>query len=56
MIKLIRTHLGMSQTALSIRAEIPQSTVSRIEQGRREANLSTLQKILKAISCDLVIS
>jgi transcriptional regulator with XRE-family HTH domain len=56
LIKLIRTQLGMSQTSLAKRAGIPQSTVSRIEQGQRDLNLSTLQKILNAISCDLVLA
>lgn len=55
-IKLIRQHLGMSQKALAKRAGVPQSTVSRIEQGQRDASLSTLTKILDALSCDLVIS
>lgn len=55
-IKLIRQHLGMSQKALAKRAGVPQSTVSRIEQGQRDANLFTLTKILDAISCDLVIA
>ena len=55
LIKSIRLQLGMSQKALAKRAGVPQSTVSRIEQEERDANLSTLNKILGAISCDLVI-
>lgn len=55
LIKLIRLQLGMSQKALAKRAGVPQSTVSRIEQGMRDVGLSTLNKILSAISCDLVI-
>jgi transcriptional regulator with XRE-family HTH domain len=55
LIKLVRTQLRMSQAVLSKRAGIPQSTVSRIEQGRKESNLSTLNKILDALSCDLII-
>lgn len=55
LIKSIRLQLGMSQKALAKRAGVPQSTISRIEQGERDANLSTLNKILGAISCDLVI-
>lgn len=55
LIKSIRVQLGMSQKALAKRAGIPQSTISRIEHGERDANLSTLIKILGAISCDLVI-
>lgn len=55
LIKSIRVQLGMSQKALAKRANVPQSTISRIEQEERDANLSTLNKILSAISCDLVI-
>jgi transcriptional regulator with XRE-family HTH domain len=55
LIKSIRVQLGMSQKALAKRAGVPQSTISRIEQEERDANLSTLNKILAAISCDLVI-
>ena len=56
LVKAIRSQLGMSQNALARRAGVPQSTVSRIEQGQRDMNLSTLHKILGAISCDLVIA
>lgn len=55
LIKSVRTQLGMSQKALAQRAGVPQSTISRIEQEERDANLATLNKILAAISCDLVI-
>lgn len=56
LIKITRTQLGMSQTCLAKRAGVPQSTVSRIEKGQRDLSLYTLQKILSAISCDLVIA
>lgn len=56
LIKLIRTQLGMSQASLAQRAGVPQSTVSRVEKGQRDLSLSTLQKILIALSCDLVIA
>lgn len=55
LIKSIRLQLGISQKVLAKRAGVPQSTVSRIEQEEKDANLSTLHKILGAISCDLVI-
>lgn len=55
LIKSIRVQLGMSQKVLAKRAGVPQSTISRIEQEERDANLSTLNKILSAISCNLVI-
>lgn len=56
LIKLIRTQLGMSQAFLAQRAGVPQSTVSRIEKGQHDLSLSTLQKILIALSCDLVMA
>ena len=56
MIKLIRTQLGMSQKILAKRARVPQSTISRIEKGQIEPSLSTIQKVLQAISCDYIIS
>lgn len=56
LIKSIRQQLGISQKILAKRAGVPQSTISRIEQREREANISTLNKILDAISCDLVIT
>jgi transcriptional regulator with XRE-family HTH domain len=55
LIKSIRVQLGMSQRILAKRAKIPQSTVSRIEQGQRDTSVSTLHKILGAMSCDLII-
>lgn len=56
LIKSIRKQLGISQKALAKRCKVPQSTVSRIEQGRKDIYLSTLTKILSALSCDLVIA
>jgi transcriptional regulator with XRE-family HTH domain len=56
LIKLIRSHLGLSQTALARRAGVPQSTVSRVEAGKKDVSLSTLQKILEASSCDLILA
>jgi transcriptional regulator with XRE-family HTH domain len=56
LIKSIRVQLGMSQKTLARRAGVPQSTISRIEQGQRDTSLSMLSKILEAISCDLVVA
>jgi len=55
LIKSIRLQLGMSQAVLAKRAGVPQSTVSRVEQGERETSLSTLNKIMEALSCQLVV-
>lgn len=54
-IKLIRCQLGMPQKVLAKKAKVPQSTISRVEQGKGEASVSTLKKILQELSCDLVI-
>ena len=56
LITLIRGQLRMSQRALAKRAKIPQSTVSKIESGVQQANVRTLEKILNAMDCDLLIS
>lgn len=56
LIKLIRLQLGMSQKIVAKRAKVPQSTVSRIEQGKNDITLSTLNKILNALSSDLIIA
>ena len=54
-IKMIRVELGMSQQILAKRSGVPQSTISRLEKGDRDANLLTLQKIAHALSCELII-
>ena len=56
LIALFRGQLIMSQRALARRANVPQSTISKIESGRLKPNVSTLQKILSALECDLLIS
>ena len=55
MVAMIRNQLGMSQKALARLAGVPQSTVSRIEGSKRDPNLSTLQKILRALFCNVII-
>lgn len=54
-VKMIRSQLGMSQVILAQRANVPQSTISRIEKGDKHTNLSTLKKVLAALSCELVL-
>lgn len=56
LIKFIRKQLKMSQIALAKRADMPQSTISRVEQGKTDVNVSTLEKILQALSCELVLT
>jgi len=56
LLTLIRSQLRISQQALAKRAKVPQATVSRIESGRLQPNISTLQKILSSIECDLLLT
>lgn len=56
LIALIRGQLGMSQRALAKRAKIPQSTISKIESRRLQPNVTTLQKILNSMECDLLVT
>lgn len=56
LIALIRVQLSMSQRALSRRARVPQATVSKIESGRQQPTISTLNRILGALECDLLIT
>ncbi len=55
-VKFIRRQLRMSQQVLAKRAQVPQPTISRLEQGRSEPTLSTLSKIFDALFCELVIA
>ncbi len=55
LIGIIRKQLGMSQKILSSKAKIPQSTLSRVEQGKGDQNIATVKKILNALSCDLIL-
>ena len=52
---LLRKRLRMSQRTLAKRAKIPQATVSRIESGRTTPTLATLEKIFRALFCEIVI-
>ncbi len=54
-IRLLRKYLRMTQAELAERAKIPQSHIVKIEGGKADVQISTLEKIFKAISCELVI-
>lgn len=56
LITSIRSLLGMSQRVLAKRASVPQSTISRIEKGSHNVTILTLNKVLQALSCDLVMA
>ncbi len=54
-IQLMRRYLGMTQRQLAKRAQIPQSTVARIEKGVTQPNVTSLRKIFAAMECDIAI-
>ena len=56
LVRSIRTQLGMSQATLAKRSGVPQPTISRIEHGQENFELSTLRKILRAMSFDLILA
>lgn len=54
-IRLLRKYFRMTQSELAERAKIPQSHIVKIEQGKADVQISTLEKIFKALSCELII-
>lgn len=56
LISLIRKQLRMSQRALAKRSNVPQVTISKIESGNFNPTTATLEKILNALECDLIIT
>jgi predicted DNA-binding mobile mystery protein A len=54
-IRLLRKYFRMTQSELAERAQIPQSHIVKIEGGKADVQISTLEKIFKAMSCDLII-
>jgi transcriptional regulator with XRE-family HTH domain len=45
----------LTQAELARRAGVPQSTVAKIERGRREPSLSTLERLVRAAGLELRI-
>jgi len=56
LISLVRKQLNISQRALSKRAKVPQSLISIIESQNHPSNISTLEKLLNAMDCELIIT
>lgn len=50
-LKAKRQALGWSQEALARKADVPNQTVSRAEQGATEPRLSTIAKLAEALGC-----
>lgn len=54
-IRLLRKYFRMTQSELAERAQLPQSHIVKIESGEADIQISTLEKIFKALSCEWVI-
>ena len=50
-----RRRAGLTQAELARRAGVPQSTVAKIERGRRDPSLSTLERLVRAAGFELRI-
>ena len=55
LVRMVREKLFMTQAQLAKRAGVPQSHIAKIEIGKMHPRLDTLQKILKALHCDLLL-
>ena len=55
LVRMVREKLYMTQAQLAKRAGVPQSHIAKIEIGKMHPRLDTLQKILKALHCDLLL-
>jgi len=51
-----RKELGITQDALSIKSGIPRTTISKIENGKRNTSIYKLVQIANALGKDLQIS
>ncbi|ORB82697.1 XRE family transcriptional regulator [Mycobacterium kansasii] len=56
LLRIARARVGMSQRELAEAANVPQSTVARIESGARQPSLPVLARILAAVDLELRIN
>lgn len=54
-IRELREQKNMSQSDLAIKAELSQSTIAKIEGGKWSASLDLLDKITRALNCEIRI-
>ena len=52
-LKEIRQELGISQEELSFRAELHRTYISSIELGKRNVSLVNIEKLAKALECEI---
>ena len=55
LIRMVRDKLFMTQAQLAKRAGVHQSHIAKIEIGKMHPRLDTLEKILKALHCNLLL-
>lgn len=53
MVREARRRANMTQRQLSAKAGIPQETIARIERGRADPRVATLDRLLEACGCGL---
>jgi transcriptional regulator with XRE-family HTH domain len=54
-VRILRRRLRMTQAQLARRAGLPQPHVARIESGRGDVRLKTLERLLGAMFCDAFV-
>jgi len=52
-LRVWREYRGLTQSALSVAAGVPQSVISAIESGRRQPSLATLRALANSLGLDL---
>ena len=55
MVRYARRRSGLTQRALSAKAGIPQETIARIERGRTDPRVGTLDRLLEACEYGLEV-
>jgi len=53
-VKDLRLKLGISQEELAYRADLHRTYISSVEMGKRNISLINIQKIAKALKCEII--
>lgn len=56
LLRSARMTAGLSRRALAVKADVPTTTVTRIETGRSDPSFGTLARLLDAAGADLIIT
>ena len=54
-VRALRSALRMSQAVLARRCGLPQAHIARLEAGKIDVRLSTLERLFGAMFCDLLV-